>query len=946
MTDVTGTSGDDFLFFSGLEEELDITLTNAYSGETLFISDIYNVNTATYDGLTGNDTLLMTNVGDALFILNDANQQTLFSIERIVAGDGGDIINLASTTVTLGNTFIDGGPSNDILWGNVGNDTIQGAGGDDRIDGGPGNDNLLGQDGNDNVKGGAGNDTLSGGNNDDTLDGNAGNDTVNGDAGNDTLVYTQSENVGATDIYNGGTGTDTLVLRLTAAQANADAADIAAAQAFIASHLNTASSTGPTYTFSSFGLTISNIESITVVITSNTNPVAQDDDFTGTRDQVVAGNVLVSNGHGADSDADGDTLSVQATTLTTTAGGNVVLNSDGTFTYTGATGFTGADSFNYTLLDTHGGSATGTVHLTINPPPNQNPVAHEDDFSGQENHAVTGNLLADNGHGAASDPDGNTVTAVAGTFASAHGGSIIVNADGTFTYTPASNFFGTDSFNYTISDGHGGTATATAFFAMNGTPTTAPASFSGQENQAVTGNLLTGASDPDGGTLTATAGTFATAHGSVTIAGDGSFVYTPGAGYFGADSFNWTVQDGQGGSATGSVSISLNAPPVAQEDDFTGTKNISVSGNVLLDNGHGADSDVDGGILAVVAAVVGTAAGGTVTINGDGTFSYIPATDYIGADSFTYTLLDGQGGSASGTVNLTIHDTVHLPVNHDPVAQEDDFSTTAGQTLTGNVLADNGHGADSDPDGDALTVGAATLQTAAGATVVINADGSFTYHGQGDYIGTDSFNYALADGNGGSATGTVSIAIAIPAGAIVGTNGNDTINGGNHPNLIYGLGGNDTLNGGNSGDTIYGGSGNDVIHGNNGTDTLYAGSGIDFLYGDNGADVLVAGSGSATMTGGNGPDTFKFTSATGNVNTITDFTNNDKLDFSALIQGPHPVQSLIDQFVRATTQGSNTVLSVDADGAANGSNFVDVAILQGIQHFDVAAAFANGTVTA
>ncbi len=937
MTDVTGTSGDDFLFFSGLSEELDMTLVNAYSGETIFISSIYNVNTATYNGLAGNDTLLMTNMGDALFILNDANQQTLFSIERIVAGDGGDVINLSSTTVTLGNTFIDGGPGDDILWGNSGNDTIQGAGGNDNIDGGLGNDSLLGQDGDDNVKGGAGNDTVSGGNGNDVLDGNAGNDTVTGDAGNDTLVYTQSDNAGATDNYNGGADSDTLVLRLTAAQANADAADIAAAQAFIASHLDTTSSTGPSYTFSSFGLTISNIESITVVITSNNNPVARDDDFTGTRDQVVAGNVLVNNGHGADSDADGDALSVQATTLTTAAGGHVVLNSNGTFTYTEAAGFTGVDTFNYTLLDTHGGSATGTVHLTINPPPNQNPVAHEDDFLGQENNAVTGNLLADNGHGAASDPDGDIVTAVAGTFTSAHGGSIVVNVNGTFTYTPASNFFGNDSVNYTISDGHGGTATATAFFAINGTPTAgslafsgqenqvvsgnllgaatdpdggtltatagtfatghgsvtvagdgsfvytpnagyfgadsfnwtvqdgqggsatgsvaislnappavasenfsgqenqtvsgnlmggasdpdggtltatagtfatahgsvivagdgsfvytpnagyfgadsfnwavqdgqggsatgavsislnappavASESFSGQENQSVSGNLMAGASDPDGGTLTATAGTFATAHGSVTVAGDGSFVYTPNAGYFGADSFNWAVQDGQGGSATGSVAISLNAPPVAQEDDFTGTRNAAISGNVLADNGHGADSDVDGGMLSVTAAVIATAAGGTVNLSADGTFTYTPAANYTGADSFTYNLLDGQGGNAAGSVNLTINP----PANQPPVAQDDVFSTAQGHSISGDVLLDNGHGVDSDPDGDALSVQAAIITTAGGGQIDLHADGTFTYTPAAGYTGADSFTYSLLDGKGGEDSGNVTLSV-------------------------------------------------------------------------------------------------------------------------------------------------------------------------------------------
>jgi len=201
--DVVGTNGNDLLFFQGVVEQFNTILTNPYTGETIAISDTYNVNAATYDGLGGTDTLLMTNVGDALLLENDAGQQTLFSIERIVAGDGRDIVNLASTRFTLGNTFIDGGLADDILWGNSGNDTINGGPGNDRIDGGPGDD------------------IISGGDDDDTLDGGAGNDTVHGDAGNDLLIYNPSQNVDNTDIYDGGTGIDTLVLRLTAAQDDA-----------------------------------------------------------------------------------------------------------------------------------------------------------------------------------------------------------------------------------------------------------------------------------------------------------------------------------------------------------------------------------------------------------------------------------------------------------------------------------------------------------------------------------------------------------------------------------------------------------------------------------------------------------------------------------------------------------------------------------------------------
>src|SRR6266581_396373 len=106
---VTGTNGDDTLFFQGVLEQFTTTITNAYSGQVLSINDVYNVNTATYDGLGGTDTLLMTNSGDLITIRNGIGNQTLFSIENIVAGNGGDIVNLSDPTIVLGDMVINGG---------------------------------------------------------------------------------------------------------------------------------------------------------------------------------------------------------------------------------------------------------------------------------------------------------------------------------------------------------------------------------------------------------------------------------------------------------------------------------------------------------------------------------------------------------------------------------------------------------------------------------------------------------------------------------------------------------------------------------------------------------------------------------------------------------------------------------------------------------------------
>lgn len=302
------------------------------------------------------------------------------------------------------------------------------------------------------------------------------------------------------------------------------------------------------------------------------------------------------------------------------------------------------------------------------------------------------------------------------------------------------------------------------------------------------------------------------------------------------------------------------------------------------------------------------------------------------------------GGQASST-------------NHPPVAVNDFFTGLQATQVHGNVLADNGSGPDSDPDGDALSVAAFSGTTQGGGSLVLNADGTFTYMPTASFAGTDHFSYVLLDGHGGSASATVSFQVS----GLTGTSGNDVITAGSKDDLIHGLDGDDTILGGGGNDTIYGDagndtlsgnagndtlyavSGNDILHGNDDNDVLYAGTGSDQLIGDNGNDILVAGSGSATLTGSGGNDIFRFSSVSGNVDTIADFHSSaDKIDVSNIISFT-PGDNILD-YVHSTKSGTaDTLLSVDADGAANGANFTPLALLVGA-HFDVATMAASGVL--
>lgn len=164
------TNGDDVLTFSGTLGQLTLSIVNPFSNEILNIDDEFNINDSIYDGLAGIDRLNMTSIGDALFLVDpNTNQQMVQNVEVFIAGRGGDIVNLAHETITLGDLFIAGGDGDDILWGNVGNDFISGAKGSDIIDGGPGHDQLLGNQGNDRINGGTGNDDIEGGDGNDIL---------------------------------------------------------------------------------------------------------------------------------------------------------------------------------------------------------------------------------------------------------------------------------------------------------------------------------------------------------------------------------------------------------------------------------------------------------------------------------------------------------------------------------------------------------------------------------------------------------------------------------------------------------------------------------------------------------------------------------------------------------------------------------------------------------
>jgi VCBS repeat-containing protein len=195
---------------------------------------------------------------------------------------------------------------------------------------------------------------------------------------------------------------------------------------------------------------------------------------------------------------------------------------------------------------------------------NATPTSNDDAYKTDEDvklvvNAGTGVLAND------TDPDGDPLTVTS--FTQGAHGSVVVNADGSFTYTPDKDYNGADSFTYEASDGKGGTSTATVNITVN--PVNDDPSAKDDSYLAIkdvplvvtaANGVLKNDNDVDGDPLTASKVTDP-AHGTVTVNADGSFTYTPNAGYFGPDSFTYEADDGNGGTSIATVNLYVDAPP-------------------------------------------------------------------------------------------------------------------------------------------------------------------------------------------------------------------------------------------------------------------------------------------------------------------------------------------------------------------------------------------------
>ncbi|HEY8360379.1 MAG TPA: tandem-95 repeat protein, partial [Ramlibacter sp.] len=426
----------------------------------------------------------------------------------------------------------------------------------------------------------------------------------------------------------------------------------------------------------------------------------------------------------------------------------------GTVRYTPNANFNGTDTYTYTV--TSGGvSETATVTVTVTQVDDPTTFGGNTTGSGNEdNGAITGTLTATDAS------DGMTSPAFTVVGAAANGTATINAATGVWSYTPAADYNGADSFTVRVTDNNGNTATRVISLTVNPVADAVNNAISVAEDGNVT-TAVRGNDSFEGASPLVTAVTQG-ANGTVSIvnAALGTVLYTPNANFHGTDTYTYTVTSG---GVTETATVTVTVTPVDDPVTFGGNTTGSGNEDAAAITGTLTATDAADGMTTPAFTVVGNPAHGTAAINATtGAWSYTPAADYNGADSFTVRVTDNLGNTATRVITLAV------------AAQADITADTAitGQNVPVTINAVANDNFEAAPtitaiNGSAITDGGAAVAVTNGSVAL--SGGNLVFTPTAGFSGTPTFTYTV--GSGGvfeTATVTVTV-VATPTVSAVGS---------------------------------------------------------------------------------------------------------------------------------------------------------------------------------
>jgi large repetitive protein len=451
----------------------------------------------------------------------------------------------------------------------------------------------------------------------------------------------------------------------------------------------------------------------------NDAPLAQGETRTVNEDTVLSSTV-------AGNDPDPENSPVTYSVVQGPSHGVITLNTNGTFVYTPNPNFSGTDQVIYSVCDPQQACAQATLTIQVIPV-NDPPVVVSEQFSVLMNGMLSGNV-SDNDY----DVEGSTLLYTLLTGPSS--GVLTLSAAGVFGYTPAENFYGVVTATYSACDPSNACSTGTLtieVISTNNDPVVQSETVSGDEDTVLTGDVSDNDTDADGHVLVYTL-IQDTPFGDLNLAPDGGFTFIPLPDWNGTATVMYRGCDPVGacGEATLTLVVSpVNDAPVVSGETYSGDEDNLIAGDLSL-NDHDADGD------ELNYSVVSGPAFGSLVLSTNGSFEYVPQSDFFGEDGFVYQACDAAGACGTGEVVLAV-----IPVNDAPVAQHDLAYVSSGEQLTGDVSLN-----DSDVDSEVLVYSLQDFPV--NGEIEWNSDGTFVYTPADGFAGTEVLGYAVCDDGG------------------------------------------------------------------------------------------------------------------------------------------------------------------------------------------------------
>ena len=432
----------------------------------------------------------------------------------------------------------------------------------------------------------------------------------------------------------------------------------------------------------------------------------------------------------------GDGISIS--TVDNPANGTASI-SNGRIIYKPNNGFTGVETFWYSIKDRRGAAYGNKINVTVAAQTNSAfPTGVEDSVSTAQNTPITIDVLAND--------IGSGLSLTSANAYSVKGGSVVIAA-GKIRYTPKNNYTGVDNFWYVFKDAQGrgnfGKATVTVTANTNSNRPVANAdTFTTVQDTAKTLDIL--ANDTGSGLSIDTLYDYSSKGGRTRQSG-GKVLYTPKSGFVGQDDFWYVIIDSQGrkNSAQAKINVTRNNTvssfPVANTDTYQTAQGVAETLNILAnDTGLG---------LTIDTLYNFSAKGGTTSRSANNTVLYTPKAGFSGADNFWYVIIDSQGrkNSAQATINVT----AGVTADFFPIANPDNYTTARNTAKTLNIL-------NNDTANGGKAIDTLYAYSSKGGTTS-KVGNSVLYTPKSGFTGQDSFWYVMIDARGRKNSAQVTI---------------------------------------------------------------------------------------------------------------------------------------------------------------------------------------------